>query len=160
MKQSRVSKMSRHHNRVEKMKEENTKQRVMSHDEVDVAVIDLVLKTLYHNSHIDVLHIEDDIYKKANLDIPFVEAERLWEVMLHTGLVNPVIGFGNAGKVELSRTGYQIMSQYGGYREYMNLLKGQQQAPQIIIETPAEAAKDDSDCNVLNKEDEEPGEKK
>lgn len=119
---------------------------MVDRNEVDIQIIDLVLKTLYHNSHIDELHIDNDIYKNANLKLPYVESERLWEVMLNSGLVNPVAGFGNAGKLKLSRTGYQLMAQYGGYTEYMEAMQKNNTPPQIIIEQ-------ESDCAELTDED-------
>lgn len=147
MKESRMK--SRHHNRVNKVKKANVKPvTIVDRNEVDIAIIDIVLKSLYHNSHIDTLHIEDDIYKKSNIDIPYVEAERLWEVMLNSGLVNPVAGFGNAGKLKLSRTGYQLMAQFGGYAEYMASLKNKSK-PQAPKDTTEEVEEEENDCNEL-----------
>lgn len=126
---------------------------IMDRDEVDIAIIDIVLKALYHNSHIDTLHIENDIYKHANINIPYVESERLWEVMLNSGLVNPVAGFGNAGKLKLSRFGYELMAKFGGYREYMQAVKGNMgvQAP---LEEKMPDSENESDCVELTNEDE------
>lgn len=150
MKQSRIMKHSRHHNRVNKVKKAKVKPvTIVNRSDVDIAIIDIVLKALYHNSHIDTLHIENDIFKHAKIDIPYAESERLWEVMLNSGLVNPVAGFGNAGKLKLSRTGYQLMAQFGGYAEYVATLKNPS-APQAIedeIETPDE---EENDCNELS----------
>lgn len=150
MKGRELKTISRHHNRKTKLKKANIKPVPIDRDEVDIRIIDLVLKALYHNSHIDTLHIENDIYKRANLEVPFIEAERLWEVMLNSGLVNPVAGFGNAGKLKLSRTGYQLMAQYGSYIEYMNVLKSKN-SPPPIAKTETE---EDSDCADLTEEDE------
>jgi hypothetical protein len=127
---------------------------IMDRDEADMVIIDVVLKALYHNSHIDTLHIDNDIYKLANIEIPFVESERLWEVMLNSGLVNPVAGFGNAGKLKLSRFGYELMAKYGGYVEYMQAVKN---ASGILRQQPTEPLPDnakDSDCIELTEEDE------
>lgn len=136
---------------MKKLKKANIKPvSIIDRNSADIAIIDLVLKSLYYNSHIDTLNVETDIYKKANIEVPYVEAERLWEVMLNSGLVNPVAGFGNAGKLKLSRTGYQLMAQFGGYAEYMDSLKNPQQ-PQIIIE---EAPEDESDCKEVTDADE------
>lgn len=146
MKESRLIKTSRHHNRKHKLKKAEIKPVMIDRNQVDIQIIDLVLKALYHNSHIDTLHIEKDIYDKANLKVPYIEAERLWEVMTNSGLVNPVAGFGNAGKLKLSRTGYQLMAQYGGYIEYMQSLKSKNQPQQIIIEQ-------ENDCTELTEED-------
>ena len=140
MKEARITKLSRHHNRQPgKLKKASVKPvTIVDRNEADIAIIDLVLKALYFNSHIDILHVEDDIYKSVKLNLPYVESERLWEVMLSSGLVNPVAGFGNAGKLKLSRTGYQLMAQFGGYREYMSSLQNPAQ-PHIIIEAGPES---------------------
>lgn len=148
MKQSRITRLSRHHNRVNKLKKAKIKPvTIVDRSDVDIAVIDIVLKSLYHNSHVDTLHIENDIYKNANISVPYVESERLWEVMLNSGLVNPVAGFGNAGKLKLSRTGYQLMAQFGGYREYMDSLRNTN-VPQAI-DDDTEDDLNENDCNEL-----------
>ncbi len=154
-KQSRILRISRHHNRRAKLKKANTKPRaqaILDRDEIDIALIDLVLKSLYHNSHIDVLHVENDIYKNANVEVPYVEAERLWEVMLSSGLVNPVAGFGNAGKLKLSRSGYQLMAQYGGYAEYISTIKAKNNN-QPVAAAPETKEESDTDCQELTETD-------
>lgn len=150
MKEPRIIRKARHRNRVNKVKKANVKPlTIVDRNEVDIAIIDIVLKALYHNSHIDTLHIENDIYKNSKIEIPYVEAERLWEVMINSGLVNPVAGFGNAGKLKLSRTGYQLMAQYGGYREYVTSVKSNNQ-PQRMQETQADQPQAENDCNELS----------
>ena len=154
-KQSRILRISRHHNRRAKLKRANTKPRpetILDRNEIDIALIDLVLKSLYHNSHIDILHVENDIYKNANVQVPYVEAERLWEVMTNSGLVNPVAGFGNAGKLKLSRSGYQLMAQYGGYAEYIATVKAQNNNQPVAA---APEKKNDTDCQELTDAEEE-----
>lgn len=147
-KEARVTKLARHHNRAAKLKKATIKPAIVDRNEIDIAIIDIVLKALYHNSHIDTLHIENDIYKNANIKIPYVESERLWEVLMNSGLANPVAGFGNAGKMKLSRTGYQLMAQFGGYKEYMDSMKKANEQPQIIIEAPG-VTEDDNDCKEV-----------
>lgn len=105
----------------------------LSRSEMDKKVFDIVLKTLYNNADKDVLHLEHEIYAPANINLPHKEAERLWEVMTSSGLVTPVIGFGNAGKVELTNNGYQLMSQYGSYLDYLATIANSNQQPQTII---------------------------
>lgn len=152
MKEARIMRHSRHRNRVNKVKKKAIKPiTIVDRNEVDIAIIDVVLKSLYHNSHIDTLHIENDIYKNAKINIPYIESERLWEVMLNSGLVNPVAGFGNAGKLKLSRTGYQLMAQFGGYAEYMNSLKSTQSNTELQL---PEDANEQNDCaEVTDAED-------
>ena len=129
---------------------------VVDRSEFDKHVIDLVMRTLYNNADKDVLHLEEEIYKPANVQMPIKEAERLWEVMLGTGLVNPIIGFGNSGKLELSRTGYQLMAQYGGYLQYMATLSNQDQPQQIDL--PDED--NNGDCTEVTPPDSKKAEKK
>lgn len=155
MKKTKVAALSRHHNRMKKLKKAEIKPvTIMDRNEVDVAIIDTVLKTLYHNSHIETLHIDEDIYKRAGINIPYVESERLWEVMLNSGLVNPVAGFGNAGKLKLSRNGYELMAKYGGYKEYMQAVKAS-----YILQQPQQVERfdttgDDNDCVEVTETDE------
>lgn len=125
---------------------------IMDRNEVDIAIIDIVLKALYHNSHIDTLHIENDIYKHANINIPYAESERLWEVMLNSGLVNPVAGFGNAGKLKLSRFGYELMAKFGGYREYMQAVKNST-GIQVPLDEKLPDGEKDNDCVELTGDD-------
>jgi hypothetical protein len=101
--------------------------------EFDKKVFDLVLKTLYNNSQKDGLHMENEILSPQKLRLPANEAHRLWEVFISSGFVSPMIGFGNAGKLELTKAGYQLMSQYGGYSEYLTSVQNTQQQPQTII---------------------------
>lgn len=122
---------------------------IVDRSEFDRHVIDLVLRTLYNNADKDVLHLEEEIYKPANVQIPLKESERLWEIMLGTGLVNPIIGFGNSGKLELSRTGYQLMAQYGGYLQYMDALTNQAVPQQIELPD----GEDEGDCQEVTPPD-------
>lgn len=112
-------------------KQEVQPTTIVDRSEVDKHVIDLVLRTLYNNADIDVLHLENDIYKPAKVEIPHKEAERLWEVMTSTGLIKPVVGYGNSGKIELTRSGYQLMAQFGGYIAYVDSLKKPEQMQRL-----------------------------
>jgi hypothetical protein len=97
----------------------------------DKNIFDMVLKQLYNNAD-DALHLENQIYAPNNVKLNNKESERIWEIMISSGWITPVIGFGNAGKVELTKTGYQLMSQFGGYSEYLTAVQANQQ-PQTII---------------------------
>lgn len=98
----------------------------------DKMVFDIVLKVLYNNADVDAMHLENEIFKPSRIKMTVKDAERIREVMVSSGLVSPVIGFGNSGKVGLSTAGYQLMSQYGSYTQY---LKSQQsdKGPQTVI---------------------------
>jgi hypothetical protein len=110
--------------------------------QMDQHIIDTVLKTLYNNSDKDTLSLENEIYKPYKIRLPLREAERLWNIMTSTGLISPVIGFGNAGRVELTRSGYQLMSQFGSYKDYLASLNNHQ--PQTVI-LPIQIDSDNSD---------------
>lgn len=105
---------------------------IVDQNEQDKQILDQVIKTLYNNSDKATLHLDTDIYKPLGINLPSKEYERLWEVMLSTGLVSPVIGFGNAGKVELSHAGYQLMTQFGSYNNYVVSLQSNH-GPQTVI---------------------------
>jgi len=100
---------------------------------LDKIVIDIVLKSLYNNADKDVLHLENDIYTPNGIKLPLKESERIWDVLKLSGWVSPVIGFGNAGKIELTREGYQLMSQFGGYKEYLDALSNNNNQQQTLI---------------------------
>ncbi len=89
------------------------------HRDIDRRLFDIVLASLYENADKDTLHMENDILKPLNIALPPNEADRIWEVMVSSGLVSPVVGFGNAGKLELTRAGYQLLAQYGTYSQYL-----------------------------------------
>jgi len=110
--------------------------------EYDKNVIDHVIKTLYNNSDKVSLHLDAEIYKPSNISLPFKESERLWAIMLGSGLISPAIGFGNAGRVELTKTGYQLMSQYGGYKEYLASVANGQQPQTVILPIQIEGSDD------------------
>lgn len=103
----------------------------LSQSDEDKRIIDLTLKTLYNDAHKGMLHLEAEIYKPLKIKLSYKEANRLWHIMTSTGLIAPVIGFGNAGKIELTRTGYQLMSQFGSYKDYIASLNNNQ--PQTVI---------------------------
>lgn len=105
---------------------------LVEHKQIDQQVFDVVLKKLFDNTIKNTLHLENEIYAPSNIKLPAEDAERIWEIMISTGWVAPVIGFGNSGKVELTRAGYQLMAQYGGYTQYLATVN-QPPPPQTII---------------------------
>lgn len=106
---------------------------VIDTKEIDKKVIDTVLKTLYNNSDIDAMQIEEQIYKPNNISLNAKDAERMWEVLVASGWISPVIGFGNAGKITLTREGYQLMAQFGGYLQYLEALNSPQVPNTVIL---------------------------
>lgn len=151
MKRPRISKRKDHQNAAEK-------QQVIMVNRMDMdrQVFDLVLKMLYENADKNVLDLEKEIFQPFNVHFPQKENERIWDVLISSGLVNPVVGFGNAGKLELSKAGFQLMTQYGSYTQYLANMQTQQQPqmPTIVLQLP------DSHAGHLEKGIEDKGEKK
>lgn len=114
---------------------------VIDRTAADKNIFDMVLKQLYNNADA-ALHLENQIYTPNNVKLNVKESERLWEVMISSGWVTPVIGFGNSGKVELTKVGYQLMSQFGGYSEYLTAVQNNQQPQTIIL--PIQVQEDDN----------------
>jgi hypothetical protein len=105
---------------------------ILDQSTFDKNIIDIILNTLYNNSHTDAMHLENEIYKPNNVTLSPKETERIWEILKASGWVTPVIGFGNSGKIEMTREGYQLMAQYGSYKSYLNALQAPQQQTFIV----------------------------
>lgn len=117
-------------------------------------IIDLVLKSLYHCTDKAGLDLQTEIYAPNKIKLNSRENNRLWSVMNSSGLISPVIGFGNSGKIELTNTGYQLMSQYGGYKEYLDSLDNGNQPQTIILPIQVEAETEDAAGNDTNEKEE------
>lgn len=100
--------------------------------ELDKYVFDVALKCLYNNSDKSELGFETEILPYTKLKLPKKEISRLWNVLATSNWVAPTVGFGRAGKLELTQAGYQLMSQFGGYKEYLAGVENSQK-PQTII---------------------------
>jgi len=112
-----------------------------NHLATDRNIFDLVLKMLFENSDKNALNLEKEILAPFEIKMTRKEQERVWDVLINSGLVNPIVGFGNAGKIGLSQSGYQIMTQYGTYSNFVeSSQQGRQQQPivlQLTQPTPA-----------------------
>lgn len=119
----------------------------------DIKIIDTALRSLYNDGDKVTKSLQDEILKPNKIHVSEKDAGRLWDLMVSTGLVNSVIGFGNAGKLTLTNEGYQLMSQYGSYSAFLEERNKQQAQgqgivfPQFIIEQP-----DDQESNDENSE--------
>lgn len=100
--------------------------------ELDKNVVDLVLRMLYENADKNSLDLQKDIFEKSRIALPRNETQRLWDVITSSGWVSPSIGFGKAGKLELTKAGFLMMSQFGGYSQYLTSMQTGNQ-PQTII---------------------------
>ena len=93
-------------------------QHTITRQDMDRMIFDLVMGEIYENSHINALPF-DDILTKYKVELPENEKERVWDVLVNSMWVSPTMGFGQAGKLELTPQGFQIMSQYGTYSNYL-----------------------------------------
>ncbi|PZF72508.1 hypothetical protein [Taibaiella soli] len=104
-----------------------------NHLATDRNIFDLVLKMLFENSDKNALSLEKEIFEPFKIKMSRKEQERVWDVLINSGFVNPIVGFGNAGKIGLSQTGYQIMTQYGTYSNFIeSSQQGRQQQPIVL----------------------------
>jgi hypothetical protein len=109
--------------------------------QLDIIVIDAALKSLYNDGDKVTRSLTEDILKPCKINITEKDAGRIWDIMVNTGLVNSVIGFGNAGKLSLTNEGYQLMTQFGSYSAFLEEKNKQSQQgqnmmfPQFIIES-------------------------
>jgi hypothetical protein len=102
-------------------------------NEFDKDIFDLVLKALYNAADKNALDFEKEILGRHRIQVSFKETRRLWNVLNNSGWVSPVIGFGNAGKLMLTKPGYLLMEQYGGYREYLDAMNSDPDSQTIIM---------------------------
>jgi len=121
-----------------RIKSKNTKKIALSPStpaerlELDKNVIDLTLRALFENADKNSIDLHKDILDKARIVLPQKETQRIWDVLTSSGWVSPTIGFGKAGKLELTKAGFQMMSQFGGYMQYLASMQ-QSNQPQTII---------------------------
>lgn len=126
--------------------------------EQDIKVIDTTVKALYNEGDRMPLDFRKEILNRHKLLISDKYTERIWDILLSTGLVSPVIGFGNAGKLNLTNDGYQLMNKFGSYSAFLEAMNKEQQAqqqqqgfqfPQFIIQ--AEDADDNAEAKTAEK---------
>jgi hypothetical protein len=109
--------------------------------EQDIKVIDTTVKALYNEGDRMPLDFKNEILNKHKINLSDKYVERIWDILLSTGLVSPVIGFGNAGKLSLTNDGYQLMNKFGSYSAFLEAVNQEQmqqrqgfQLPQFIIQ--------------------------
>ncbi|MBS1590118.1 MAG: hypothetical protein JST52_10945 [Bacteroidetes bacterium] len=114
------------HNTTKQPEAQQQQKQAQSMDQptFDRNVMDATLRVLFENADKNALDLRTDIFDKANLHLSDSEMERLWDVLISSGWVSPTIGFGHAGKLELTKAGFQMMSQYGSYTNYLSAMRG------------------------------------
>lgn len=111
MKKSRIQKLK-------STQEKDQQGHVITRQDMDRMIFDIVMGEIYEHSDVNELMF-DDILGKYKVQLPDNEKQRLWDVITNTSWVSPKMGFGQAGKLELTQQGYQLMSQYGSYSNYV-----------------------------------------
>lgn len=87
--------------------------------EQDVSLIDLVLHKLYNNGDKIPASIDKDVLQPNHIKFTEAGSNRLWDIVLNTGLVKPEIGFGKVGSLTLTNEGYQLMQSFGSYKNFI-----------------------------------------
>lgn len=126
---------------VRRFRNRNTSGASITQKEQDVYLIDMVLKKLYNEGDKETASLTEDILKPGHVRFTQSGSDRLWDILLSTGLVNPVIGFGRAGSLALTNEGYQLMNKFGSYSNFIQEREKQAQAsnqqgmviPQFIL---------------------------
>lgn len=132
LKKSRVIK--RFHNRKSCTATNNQKEQ-------DISLIDLVLKKLYNNGDKVPASIDKDILEPNNIRFTNAGSDRLWDIILNTGLAKPQIGFGKVGYLTLTNEGFKLMNNFGSYKNFIAKREEQARAsipqafPQFILTT-------------------------
>lgn len=109
----------------------------------DTLIIDAALRAMYNEGDKVPRALQDDILAPNNIRLSEKDAARIWDIMINTGLAHALIGFGNAGKLDLTSEGYQLMNQFGSYSAFLQEKERQAQGqhmafPQFIIEQAGE----------------------
>ena len=101
----------------------------------------LVLTKLYNHGDKIPASIDKDILRPNQIKFTEAGSNRLWDIILNTGLVKPEIGFGKVGSLTLTNEGYQLMSNFGSYKNFIAKREEQAKAsvpqafPQFILTT-------------------------
>jgi hypothetical protein len=154
-----ISKNNRRKKVLERFKNRIPTPAMVNRLEQDNCIIDATLKELYNEGDKITKNFTDEILHPNKIVISEKEAERVWDILLNSGLVNAVIGFGNAGKLSISNDGYQLMNKFGSYKSFIEerekQLKAQQQSqnfvlPQFLISPSAEEEENEADSKEAN----------
>lgn len=154
MKKSRIQKLK---NKRENSPKDAPQRQVITRQDMDRMIFDMVMSEIYENSDVNEL-LYDEILSKYRVQLPEKEKQRLWDVLTNTTWVSPKMGFGQAGKLELTQQGYQLMSQYGSYSNYVEATQRAMPAMQIIQNPSAENQSCEKEDNQKDKRSEKKNE--
>jgi len=119
---------------IQRFKNRKSCQATMDKKEQDVYLIDLILSKLYNEGDKTPASIDKDILEPNHIKFTNAGSDRLWDVIMSTGLVKPVIGFGKSGNLALTTEGYQLMTTFGSYKNFIEQREQQARAaaPQAV----------------------------
>lgn len=120
----------------------------LSQKDVSNILIDISMKALYNEGDKTELRLVEDILTPNQIQFNDKKSlESYWDIITNSGFIKPSIGFGNNGKVSLSKSGFDLMNQFGGY---MNFLQSQQnpQGKMNLPQAPMPTAEEDADEGV------------
>lgn len=121
--------------------------------EQDVSLIDLVLTKLYNNGDKIPASIDKDILQPNHIKFTDAGSNRLWDIILNTGLVKPEVGFGKVGSLTLTHEGYQLMANFGSYKNFISKREEQAKSntpqvfPQFILTTGVPESEENEEQN-------------
>lgn len=132
---------------INRLRTRKTVEATLDQQGQDLHLIDLVLEKLYNKGDKQTASLEEDVLTVHKIRYTQSGRERLWDLLVNTGFVQPVIGFGKSGRLSLTSEGYQLMTRFGSYSNFINERARQAQAqtqgqaaPQFIITQAAGAA--------------------
>lgn len=121
-----------------KRKENDIVQAVPLQDEV---IVDIVLQRLFNHGNKQTASLADDIFVPLNIEFTEAGHNRIWDLLISTNLVAPVIGFGRSGRLAITKEGFQLMNQYGSYRNFIQLRAAAQQQKASATQPQFDTAK-------------------
>ena len=104
----------------------------LNRSEMDKNIFDVVMQYLYVNADKNSLDLDKEVLSHMSITLPESEKQRVWEVLTSSIWINSIVGFGNAGKIELSKAGFQLMSQFGSYSNYLAAVQTNPETAKII----------------------------
>lgn len=100
---------------------DNDKQAVqLTQKDISNILIDISMKELYNQGDKRELRLVEDILTPNKIKFSNEQSlESYWDIITNSGFVKPSIGFGNNGKVSLSKAGFDLMNQFGSYMDFL-----------------------------------------
>jgi len=92
----------------------------MTTKDVANALLNVSLTALYNDGDKVELHLVNEILTPNKIQFQDEKTlESFWDIITNSGLINSSIGFGNNGKVSISKPGFDLMTQFGSYANYL-----------------------------------------